>query len=160
MLRFVLDHRKAINKFTANKDNDLRQLELSMEEWKVIRQLCDILEVCVHMQCVIPRSAYLIDLMIHNTTLFHSHFAQILKDATLFFSRSTPNLANVIPVMDIINDRLTTNANDATISPAIRAALGLAKKTLNHYYSKTDNSEAYRIAMGMFNNLLYIYNHH
>jgi hypothetical protein len=61
-----------------------------------------------------------------------------------------PNLANVIPVMDIINDRLTAKANDTTLSPAIRSALGLAKKTLNRYYSKTDNSEAYRIAMSMF----------
>jgi hypothetical protein len=33
-------------------------------------------------------------------------------------------------------------------SPAIRAALGIAKKTLNRYYSLTDASETYRIAMG------------
>jgi len=71
----------------------------------------------------------------------------VLKDATLFFSRATPNLANVIPTMDIINDRLTAKANDPAISPAIRSALGLAKKTLNRYYSRTDDSEAYRIAM-------------
>lgn len=115
MLKFVLDHRKAINKFTADKDNELRRFELSTDEWKVVEQLCDILEV--------------------------------LKDATLFFSRSTPNVANVIPVMDIISDRLTAHANDTTMSPAIRAALGLAKKTLNRYYSKTDTSEVYRIAM-------------
>ena len=71
----------------------------------------------------------------------------MLKDATLFFSRATPNLANVIPTMDIINDRLTAKANDPAISLAIRSAIGLAKKTLNHYYSRTDDSEAYRIAM-------------
>ncbi|KAF8812190.1 hypothetical protein BYT27DRAFT_7087865, partial [Phlegmacium glaucopus] len=67
--------------------------------------------------------------------------------ATLFFSRSTPNLAKVIPTMDIINDRLTIRANDTSICPALRSALGLAKKTLNRYYSRTDDSEAYRIAM-------------
>jgi hypothetical protein len=69
----------------------------------------------------------------------------VLKDAT----RSTPNVANVIPIMDIINDTLTTAANDQNISPAIRTAAGLAKKTLNHYYSRTDESETYHIAMSM-----------
>ena len=47
MLKFVLDHRKAIDKFTADKDNNLRQLELSTGDWKMIKQLCDILEVHV-----------------------------------------------------------------------------------------------------------------
>jgi hypothetical protein len=81
----------------------------------------------------------------------------VLKDATLFFSRATPNLAMVIPTMDIINDRLTAKANDPNISPAIRSALGLAKKTLNRYYSRTDDSEAYRIAMSKCNNHFYSY---
>ena len=74
----------------------------------------------------------------------------MLKDATLFFSRSTPNLANVIPVMDIISDRLTTKAHDRSLSPAIRSSLALAKKTLNRYYARTDEVETYRIAMSMF----------
>lgn len=72
---------------------------------------------------------------------------QVLKHATQFFSRETPNLANVILIMDHINDCLMTRARDTSYSPAIRAALGLAKKTLNRYYSRTDDSEAYRIAM-------------
>ena len=33
-------------------------------------------------------------------------------------------------------------------NPAIQAAMWIAKKTLNHYYSLTDASETYRIAMG------------
>ena len=49
--------------------------------------------------------------------------------------------------MDHINDRLTARANDISLSPAIHASLGLVKKTLNRYYSRTDDSEAYRIAM-------------
>jgi hypothetical protein len=67
---------------------------------------------------------------------------QVFKDATLFFSRSTPNLAMVIPAMD---HTLTQR-----FEPAIRAALGLAKKTLNRYYNLTDDAEVYRIAMGKF----------
>ena len=74
-------------------------------------------------------------------------FLQVLKDATLFFSRSTPNLANVISIMDIINDRLTKAAIDTTTPLAIHAAAAVGKTTLNRYYSRTDESETYRIAM-------------
>ena len=49
--------------------------------------------------------------------------------------------------MDHINDEMTDKANDPSISLAIRSALGLAKRTLNRYYARTDDSEAYRIAM-------------
>jgi hypothetical protein len=74
--------------------------------------------------------------------------SQVFKDATLFFSRSTPNLAMVIPAMDHMDELLSTNSLDAKYEPSIRAALGIAKKTLNRYYDKTDSSEVYRIAMG------------
>ncbi|KAF8990683.1 hypothetical protein BDQ17DRAFT_1178043, partial [Cyathus striatus] len=76
--------------------------KLDEEEWQMIKELCNILEV--------------------------------LKDATLFFSRSTTNLANVIPSMDIINDCLTTTAINPELPLAIRTSAGLAKKTLNQYY--------------------------
>ncbi|KAG2738578.1 hypothetical protein P692DRAFT_201673926, partial [Suillus brevipes Sb2] len=71
----------------------------------------------------------------------------ILKDATLFFSRSTPNLATVIPAMDLIDETLTTHSMNRQLLPSIRVAAGLAKKTLNRYYELTDSSEVYRIAM-------------
>ncbi|KAF9550317.1 hypothetical protein CPC08DRAFT_647960, partial [Agrocybe pediades] len=74
----------------------------------------------------------------------------VLKHATTFFSHENLNLADVIPAMDHINNCMTTKANDFdfTMSPAICASLGLAKKMLNHYYSKADDSCAYQIAMG------------
>jgi hypothetical protein len=50
--------------------------------------------------------------------------------------------------MDYINDCLTTHSKNRALSPAIKASLGLGKKTLNRYYSLTDSSEVYRIAMG------------
>ncbi|KAG2085762.1 uncharacterized protein F5147DRAFT_527162, partial [Suillus discolor] len=71
----------------------------------------------------------------------------VLKDATLFFSRSTPNLATVIPAMDLIDTRMTKYSHDTKYSPSIRAAVQLAKKTLDRYYELTDTSEVYRIAM-------------
>ncbi|KIK72755.1 hypothetical protein PAXRUDRAFT_43783, partial [Paxillus rubicundulus Ve08.2h10] len=43
-----------------------------------------------------------------NEWLVVEQLYSILKDATLFFSRSTPNLATVIPAMDHIDQQLTT----------------------------------------------------
>lgn len=76
---------------------------------------------------------------------------QVLKDATLFFSHSTPNLATVIPAMDLIDETLTTQSKNRTLLASIRTAMEFAKTTLNQYYQLTDNSDVYRIAMGMLN---------
>ena len=72
---------------------------------------------------------------------------QILKDATLFFSRSTPNLAIVIPAMDKIDRRFNDILKKSTIDNSIKSAVHLALATLNRYYSLTDASEVYWIAM-------------
>jgi hypothetical protein len=81
---------------------------------------------------------------------------QIFKDATLFFSCSSPNLSTVIPAMDFIDETLTTQSlKDKEFSPCIRAALTLGKKTLNQYYDKTDNSEVFRIAMSKYYDIFY-----
>ena len=68
----------------------------------------------------------------------------------LFFSRDgTLNLATVIPAMDHIDKVLATGAlNTLQFCLPIRAALMVGKKTLNRYYSKTDHSDLYRVAMG------------
>ena len=56
----------------------------------------------------------------------------------------------VIPAMDHIDSVFTScMIKRERLDPAIRAGLELAKRTLNRYYSLTDASEAYRIAMGM-----------
>jgi hypothetical protein len=52
--------------------------------------------------------------------------------------------------MDCIDEVLATNALDSQYSLSIQAALTMGKKMLNRYYSKTDLSEVYRIAMGMY----------
>ena len=66
----------------------------------------------------------------------------------MFFSRASPNLAMVLPTMDHINKVFTTCSLDPTYSPPIHEGLGMAKKTLNHYYSRTDDSHLYCIAIG------------
>jgi hypothetical protein len=53
----------------------------------------------------------------------------------------------VIPAMDCIDEVLATNTLDEQFSLSIKAVLSIGKKTLNQYYSKTDASDVYRIAM-------------
>ena len=49
--------------------------------------------------------------------------------------------------MDRMHADLVTASANENYSPAIRAALKIGKKLLDKYYSITDNSEIYRIAM-------------
>jgi hypothetical protein len=52
--------------------------------------------------------------------------------------------------MDTIDEVLATNALSSKYSVAIQAALSAGKKTLNRYYEKTDLSDTYQIAMGVY----------
>jgi hypothetical protein len=52
--------------------------------------------------------------------------------------------------MDHIDEHLATAALDYKYPLTLKAALAIGKKTLNRYYDKTDHSEVFRIAMGMF----------
>lgn len=75
---------------------------------------------------------------------------QVFSDTTEYFSREgkdAPTLTNVIPSVDIIDERLATDTTNTALDPAIRVAVGCAKQTINHYYNKSNESAAYRIAM-------------
>lgn len=117
MLEFALEYRQAVDKFTGDRDLDLRRLELDDEEWELASQLRDVLK--------------------------------IFWDASQFFSRGdgSPLVCGVIPAMDHIDESLTTYSINNKYCPAIRSACALAKKTLNRYYSKTDDSVMYRICL-------------
>ena len=73
---------------------------------------------------------------------------QVLKQATLYFSCSTPNLTMVISAMDHIDHKLEMYSWNKMYLPSIHAATSLAKKTCNRYYAYTNKSEVYCIAMG------------
>lgn len=45
MLSFALEYRKAIEMLTCDRKNDLRQFELSEDEWEIVRELSDTLKV-------------------------------------------------------------------------------------------------------------------
>ena len=82
-----------------------------------------------------------------DTILTYGYIPQVFKDATLYFSEGTPHLAKVIPAMDLIDAKLATKATNPTFAPSLRGAISLCKKLLNKYYSMTDNSHVYWIAM-------------
>lgn len=65
----------------------------------------------------------------------------------MYFSRATPNLAKVIPAMDQIDGHLASAATKHSFKPCIRGALAVGRRLLNKYYSYTDHSELYRIAI-------------
>jgi hypothetical protein len=66
----------------------------------------------------------------------------------MFFSKDTANIAAIIQAMDKLDARLQSNSKQK-IHPVIKAAMKFAKAKLNCYYSLTDLSPCYRIAMGM-----------
>ena len=61
--------------------------------------------------------------------------------------------------MDHIDEHLATAALDSRYPLAIKAALAIGKRTLNRYYDKTNHSEVFRIAMGMFSLIISILSH-
>ncbi|TFK73075.1 hypothetical protein BDN72DRAFT_746603, partial [Pluteus cervinus] len=72
---------------------------------------------------------------------------KILKDATSYFSRILTDLSMVIPAMDIMDTEFTDAIRNPKLDPSIRAAIRIGKKTLNRYYSMTDASSVFRIAI-------------
>ena len=72
------------------------------------------------------------------------------KEGTVFFSQdAVATIAHVIPTMDRIDAMLCDFSTDQ-LSPSVKQALSFAREIMDKYYSKTDLSNVYRIAMGMF----------
>jgi hypothetical protein len=78
----------------------------------------------------------------------------VFKHVTLLFSSDEKStIAYIITTMDKIDDLLTsTIVSTSTHRPihnSVCKALNLTKITLNKYYSHTDTSNVYCIAMGV-----------
>ena len=82
---------------------------------------------------------------------------KIYKDATLFFSKdNVSTIANVIPTMDHI-DALLGDVPVEPLSQSVKHALRFARKSINKYYSKTDLSNVYSIAMGEYLDIILLH---
>ena len=104
---------------------------LEEDEWELLRQVQDVLKVMV----------FACGYLVARTTG--------PEGCNLVFLLLDTNLSMVIPAMDYIDMAFTTGLlKKERLDPTIRAALGLAKCTLNRYYSLADSSNLYQIAMG------------
>lgn len=122
------------NKYLDSSSNGLTEFVLLEAEWEAIEDLVLVLKVCFVCADWISLTLY-----------------QILKDATQFFSSQSPNISAVIPAMDKINETFTTSiVNECLLSAPLCHALLIGKRAMNKYYQLTDNSDIYRISMGIF----------
>ena len=140
MMDFVLKNRRAIDQVTADKALKLRKYELDNDDWDIVEDLIAVLEVRHY----------------HLTNYMHYlyYLIQTYKKATLYFSQDGASIAGVIPAMDKLDGHLNPRTKKQ-YHPAIRAAIRLARKKINRYYSLTDLSSVYRIAMG--NLIIYLF---
>ena len=96
MLNFALDYHIVYYEIMGEWDMKLCQYELLETEWTIVEQLWDVLKVSSTFFATMP--------------CFYCSYIQVFKDATLFFSCVTPNLASVLPAMDHINNELKSDA--------------------------------------------------
>ncbi|KAJ7310652.1 hypothetical protein DFH08DRAFT_629128, partial [Mycena albidolilacea] len=123
MLSVAVTYKDVINAFTGDRNLGYRAYDLTNAQWTFIED------------------------MLH-----------VLKDATLYFSNENHcTIPQVLTTMDKIDDLITVTVVTSSVQSAgtskralhssIKSALKLAKATMNKYYSRTDESNVYRIAM-------------
>jgi hypothetical protein len=71
---------------------------------------------------------------------------QQYKNVTLFFSQDPASIVAIIPTMDQLTNTLNKRTGEV-YHPSLVAAIKLACKKMDHYYSLTDSSSIYHIAM-------------
>ena len=110
-----------------------RKYKLDNEDWTIVGDLVSVLEVS-HKPC----NLHLLTLLI---------LYQQYKRATVFFSHDSASIAAVIPAMDKLTSNLSPSSK-VLYHRSILAAMKLARRKLNRYYSLTDLSSPYCITMG------------
>ena len=142
MLQFVIKYRKAIDAITADKSLKMRKYELDNDDWQIINDLVSVLAVRASLYWKFGPPD------------MNAVFQQY-KRATLFFSQDSASVAAIIPAMDKLDNNLNPNTKTPH-HPAILAAMKLARRKINRYYSITDASSVYRMAMGALSCSIFI----
>ncbi|KAF8591457.1 hypothetical protein K439DRAFT_1327204, partial [Ramaria rubella] len=70
-----------------------------------------------------------------------------LQATKCMFSSKIPRIFEVIPIIDILTATLDQYSSGNSLFPAVRAAAAKGCDILNKYYSLTDESIIYRVAM-------------
>ena len=125
---------------TDDQTLKLQDYELSNNDWNIVEQLQDSLKVSV---------SFIISLFCSNQLTEY----QIFKTVTLEFLTDTPCPATIIPPMDQMHDDLLAAAENQEYLPTLQAALCMGNKLCNKYYSLTDDSKIYHIAISMFSHI-------
>ena len=142
MLQFVIKYRKAIDAITADKSLKMRKYELDNDDWQIINDLVSVLAVRASLYWKFGPPD------------MNAVFQQY-KRATLFFSQDSASVAAIIPAMDKLDNNLNPNTK-TPYHPAILAAMKLARRKINRYYSITDASSVYHMAMGALSCSIFI----
>lgn len=83
----------------------------------------------------------------HTWLIIHS---QLLNNATNRISTSQyPMIHEVIPIMDLLNNRLEVFFNDTSLPGVVRQGIQRAIIVLDKYYALTDESIMWKTAMCM-----------
>ena len=85
-------------------------------------------------------------LKLHQLIFPHQMFLTATKKIC---QNKVPLIHQVIPIIDIVSKALDEFIDDATLPPAICSAAVHGSLMLNKYYSKTDESVIFRIAMSV-----------
>lgn len=112
----------------------LSEYALSEAQWKLAKQLCEVLVVRGYRLLCPPRIL--------------PERIQVFEDITKLFSRAeVPLVYEVIPILEELEATLTNIRNDATLPNVICIAAMAALIVVGKYYALTDDCEVYRIAI-------------
>ena len=135
-MREVLGQLCDMTAFNSSKSGgvQLRRYTINDEEWVILEQLFKLLHVS--------------DFVFRRYHISDSACWQPFLYATKIMSKGDYALVhNVIPSMDILTEHLDAFKDDANLKPIIRVAAARGLAIMNKYYSRTDESEIYRISM-------------
>ena len=135
-MREVLGQLCDMTAFNSSKSGgvQLRRYTINDEEWVILEQLFKLLHV-----------SFITHRCDRNSDCSRS---QPFLYATKIMSKGDYALVhNVIPSMDILTEHLDAFKDDANLKPIIRVAAARGLAIMNKYYSRTDESEIYRISM-------------
>jgi hypothetical protein len=118
-----------------NQKTKLRRYIPTDDEWSLLEDLEIVLEVIT---------------LFSSTFTLHTHrlISQLFLNRTLEFSKAgVPLIHKVIPSIDSLTDALSDVRDNQEVNCAVRFAVTKGITMLNKYYSKTDESAIYRVAM-------------
>lgn len=136
----ALDKLVLLDRHNTNVKSRLKQYKLKKDEWDVLSQLEPIL-VVRHIIIKIFVDPYL-------------HLQAFLVATERMSQNKVPLLHEVIPIIDVLTDKLEMSAMDQKLHVTVRATAAKGLAVLNKYYAKTDDSIMYRMAMSTSFHLL------